>query len=603
MAELLRILTYARPVGRILPAYVLLVILAAFFSVVNLSVIIPLLQVLFDRADAPGAADFHGFFARGKTWFYSWAHHVIREEGKLWALYHICGLAAFSMVLANVFRYLSQLLLAKVRVRVTKNLRLATFESIMGLNVGHFIHHPKGDLIGRVTADIQEVEQSAVNTLKIFFKEPLLMMGYLVALVAISPTLTLYALLLVPVAGALVSLVAKRVKDWARKSQESIGRIGNVVNELIDGIRVIKVFNAQDWMRDKFSSRVGLFAGQTFQVAMRANLSSPISEIIGTVALVVLLVIGGGMVLSEPPGLSGATFIGFLAIFSQTLNPAKSMSVAAGQVNKGLAAAQRVFELMDQNKGDDQKGREAVPLRWNAIRLENVNFSYGRDCAIRSLSLTIKKGQHVALVGPSGGGKSTVADLLCCFYQPQSGRIVIGEKDLAHLDRPGWLREIAVVSQEAVLFNDTIRNNILIGCPEASGADLIAAAQMANAHDFIKKLPNGFDTVIGEKGDMLSGGQKQRITIARAFLKNPSLLILDEPAHGLDAKSEMAVNVALNKLSKDRTTLHIAHQLSSISRSDRIFVIDDGKVVEQGTHTELLRKNGLYQYLLGLQTI
>ncbi len=604
MIDLIRILKYARPVGTVIPAYVLLVSLAALFSVINLSILIPLLQVIFDQVHSPNVAlSGQGLLSEIKSWFYQQLFDHIEKKGKLEVLYIICGLTAISILMANVFRYLSQLILARVRVRVTRNLRMEAFRSMLALNLDLFIRHPKGDLISRITTDIQEVEQSAVNTLKVFFKEPFLMVAYLIALLAISPKLTLYTLVLVPVAGVLVSWVAKRVKGWARKSQDSLGQIGHVVDESISGMRVIKVFHAQRALLYRFSKLVNQYANQTFQIAVRSNLSSPISEMIGTIVLVILLVIGGNMVLSENPTLSGATFIGFLIIFSQMLNPAKAMSVAFSQINRGLAASQRVFELIDLQSHKPQKGSQNVQSDWSSIRFQDVAFSYGQQPFIHSMNFEVVQGQTVALVGPSGGGKTTIADLLCRFYVPQSGNILIGDTCLTDQNKNSWLQEIAVVSQEPVLFNDSIRNNILIGKPNATDEELIKAAKHAQAHDFIQKLPAGYETNVGQRGDLLSGGQKQRITIARAFLKNPSLLILDEPTSALDAHSEESVRNALKILAQNRTTIHIAHQLSTVAHADQILVLDQGQIVERGTHEELIRLKGLYHHLTDLQTI
>jgi len=604
MRDLLRILSFARPIGWLLPQYLVLIILATIFSVINLTVLIPLLQVLFSQVEiAP--QEFSGFvfsIEYFKTLFYHYLGDTLQEKGQLQALYFICGFVVISVLLANTFRYLSQLLLAKVRVRVIQNLRTTAFRSILGFELEYFINHKKGDTISRITTDIQEVEQSAVNTLKVFFKEPFLIIGYFVALFSISPKLTLYTLILVPTAGATVSIIAKRVKRWSRKSQESLGQIGSTVDEAISGMRILKIFDGGQQILTRFQNEVAKYARQTFGIATKSNLSAPISEVMGTAVLALLLVIGGHMVLSEPSQLDASTFIGFLVIFSQVLNPAKAISVASSQMSKGLAAAQRVFELMDRKADHVKDSIKAITPEWSSIRFDRVSFSYGDYEVLSDIDFEMKKGEMVALVGPSGSGKSTIADLLCQFYSSNKGFIRLDNESIQSFETSDWMRQIAVVSQEPILFNDSIRNNIAFGNHQATLEDIKSAAQIANAHEFITELENGYDTNIGERGDKLSGGQKQRITIARAVLKNAPILILDEATSALDARSADAVQEALTKLMAGRTTLLIAHRIASVQDADQILVLDQGKIIQQGKHQQLTKETGLYQQLSALQS-
>ncbi|RED98919.1 ABC transporter ATP-binding protein [Marinoscillum furvescens] len=600
MRVFLRILSFARPLGGTIPLYLGLIIPATIFSVVNLSVLIPLLQVLFDQAQEVevGVSTSGWSIQNLKSSFYGYLHEVIQARGKLSALYLICTIAVVSVLLANCFRYFSQLVLASVRVRVMKNLRNEAYSHILYQELGFFTHRRKGDLVARVTTDIQEIEQSAVSTLKAVIKEPFLIIGYLIVLIAISPKLTLYTLLLLPVAGVGVSLVARRIRKWARRSQESMGQIGHLLDETIMGIRTIKAFMAETFQQARFEQQVKAYSDQAFQIAARSNLAAPLSEVIGVSVLVLVLVIGGREVLVVGQ-LAPAEFIGFLIIFSQLLNPAKAISVAVSQISRGLSAADRVFELMDHRSILFRSEKKELHLE-NELIFDQVSFDFDGEAVLSEVSFGIKKGETIALVGPSGAGKSTVADLLCGFYQPKMGQVLIDGEPL-NLYNHQWLEQIAYVGQEPVVFHDTIAANILFANPSATDEELEHAARGAYLHEFIMSLPNCYQTTVGDRGTRLSGGERQRLTIARAILKNPKVLVLDEATSALDAQSEQLVQEAVSNLMKNRTSLVIAHRLSTIQHADRILVMDKGRIVEQGNHEELLEQKGLYHKLARLQ--
>lgn len=600
MRVFIRILSFARPLGSTIPLYLLLIIPATVFSVVNLSVLIPLLQVLFDQAQEVRVASTGGegwTLSSLKSTFYSRLQQVIEENGKLSALYTICLVTVVSVFGANVFRYLSQLVLARVRVRVMKNLRNAAFEHILHQDLGFFTFRKKGDLVTRITTDIQEIEQSAVSTLKAVIKEPFLIIGYLIALIVISPKLTLYTLLLLPVAGVGVSLVARRIRKWARRSQESMGQIGHLLDETISGIRTLKAFKAEAFQKSRFEHQVKNYSDQAFQIAAKSNLASPLSEVIGVSVLVLVLVIGGHEVLVAGT-LQPAAFIGFLIIFSQLLNPAKAISVAVSQISRGISAAERVFELMEEKP---KPKASLINVRFEReIAFQQVSFGFDREAIVSDIAFNIRKGETVALVGPSGAGKSTIADLLCGFYQPKDGQITVEGVAISKLGS-SWLEYIGYVGQEPVVFHDTIAANLRLARPEATQAALEQAASLANLHEFVEGLPLGYQTVIGDRGTRLSGGERQRLTIARAMLKNPELLILDEATSALDAQSEQLVQEAVSNLMSNRTTLVIAHRLGTIRHADQILVLDKGRIVEHGKHEALMEKQGLYHELVQLQ--
>ncbi|WP_421874550.1 ABC transporter ATP-binding protein [Marinoscillum sp.] len=602
MRLLWRILQYARPVGGILPLYLLLVLGATVFSVINLSALIPLMQVLFDQIE-PGVVS-----ASSSSWsvdylkslFYQQMVRLIEDGGRLQALYFICGVVGVSVVLANLFRYSSQLILAKVRVRVIRNLRSSAFNQVLRFDLGYFHQQHKGDFISRLTVDVQDVEQSVVSAMKALIKEPFLLFGYLLALFSISPELTVYTLILIPMAGFGVSLVARRIRKWSRMSQESVGQLGGVLDETFSGMRIIKALNAQEWVSHRFGKSLDSYARETYQIATKSNLSSPISEITGVLVLVVTLILGGRMVLVEQT-MNASTFIGFLVIFSQLLNPAKAISVASSQINKGLASAKRIFEVLDQPVESDASETKQ-PVFDHQVQFDNVSFSYREKKVLDQLSFHLQKGEILGLVGPSGAGKSTIADLLCAFYRPTSGSILVDGSDLTDIDIHLWRGKTSFVSQESVLFDESIRENILFGMNQVSDDELQKAVIAARVDEFAAKLEHGLDTRVGTNGSRLSGGQKQRIAIARAILRNPELLILDEATSSLDAESEHHVQEAMMNVMNGRTTLLIAHKMSTIQHADRILVLNNGGLVELGTHAELVQADGLYSKMTRLQS-
>jgi subfamily B ATP-binding cassette protein MsbA len=606
MRTFLRILTYARPLGWHIPQYLVLIILTTIFSVINFTVVIPLLRVLFETTDealVSQAPTFSFSIAYFKNLFYYQLSSLMEVRGKVYALYFICGIAVGSVFLANAFRYGSQLILAKVQINVIRNLRNALFHNVIHLDLGYFTTHKKGDILSRITGDATEIEQTIASTLRALIREPLLILGYFIALFSLSVELTLYTLILIPISGAIISTISKKLKRSAQDSQETLGAIHNTLDESLNGIRVLKAFGAGDWVVRKFGRQIDQFARLNFKIAARVNLASPTSEFLGVSVLTMILLIGGSQILEQDAGIDAAQFIGFLLIFAQVLNPAKAISAAFGTWQRGIAAGTRIFDLMDQkpNVVEDQHATTISSFN-EQIQFDQLSFAYDQTPVIRDVSFEIKKGEVIALVGSSGGGKSTITDLLLRFYDPDKGQILFDGKPLHSLDAHSLRALIGVVPQETILFNDTVANNIAIGMPGATMDSIKQAAKTAQADEFISRLENGYETTIGERGNKLSGGQKQRISIARAILKNPPILIMDEATSSLDSASEKAVRQAIGNLMKDRTAIIVAHRFSTIQHANKILVIADGKIIEQGTHDTLIRKEGVYKKFSDMQT-
>ncbi len=607
MKTFFRVLSFARPFGFYIPQYIVYALLSTVFSVVNFTIVIPLLRILFNQVDPSEAIttmpEFSFTVAYFKDTFNYYLYQIIEQKGKMSALYYICSILVTSVFLANVFRYLSSMILARVRVNVIKNMRNRAFLAISRFDVGYFTGQRKGDIISRVTTDVQEVELSVVSTFRVLFREPLLIVGYFIMLFSMSVQLTLYTLILIPLSGGVISLIANQLKSRAKRTQESLGRINSTLDEAISGMRIIKAFTATTYIIDKFSKEVRFYTKNNFKIAARFNLASPLSEFFGAVVLSALLLIGGNMVLNDNAPLSASEFIGFLIIFSQIVNPAKVISNSMSNISRGLASADRVFQLIDSKPGITEKP-DAVDIKSleDSIEFRNVSFAYEEKLVLKNINIHIKKGEIVALVGPSGGGKSTLADLIPRFYDPGSGEVLMDGIDLKDYKIESVRSLMGIVTQESILFNDTVANNIAFGRPDATEEEIEAAARIANAHEFIVKMKSGYQTEIGERGTKLSGGQRQRLSIARALLKNPPILIMDEATSALDSESERLVQDAIYKLMQNRTAIVIAHRLSTIQNANRIFVIQEGEVVESGTHDMLIRKNGLYKKLTDMQS-
>jgi subfamily B ATP-binding cassette protein MsbA len=608
MKTYLRLLNYARPYDFV-AIYIVYAVLGIVFGIANFTLIIPLLNVLFGTTDAHLKAvpatlpAFSLSLDYLRTVFDFYFAHMLRTYGKQGTLAYVCGLVVASVLLSNVFRYLGSRLLSRVRARVVHNLRSALFDRIMELELGYFSYERKGDLMSRLTNDVHEVEMSVVTTLTAVFKDPFTIIAFFVVLFNMSARLTLFTLILLPVTGGIIATVTRRLRRQADQSQHTLGTMLSVIDEALGSIRVIKAFNARAYVINKFNVQNGQYADLARSIENTRDLASPFSEFAGVAVVAGLLYYGGSLVLSGSAELSASAFITYIILFSQVLVPAKSLSSAFGNIQRGLVAGGRILSVVDTEPTiRDKPGAPVLPTFEHEIELRNVSFHYGEVPVLYNLNLKVKKGQTVALVGPSGGGKSTVADLLPRFYDPSAGQILIDGHDIRDYTLHSVRDQMGIVTQESILFNDTIYENIKFNT-DATEEQLIAAAKTANAHEFIMQAPQGYQSVIGDRGARLSGGQRQRLSIARAILRNPPILILDEATSALDTESERLVQEALTRLMASRTSIVIAHRLSTIRHADEIIVLQQGRIAERGTHDELVqREGGLYQHLYQLQT-
>lgn len=519
-------------------------------------------------------------------------------------LYYVCAIIVVSVFLANLFTYLSGVVLAKVRATVIKRMRMDIFGQVSKLHIGYFSTERKGDLMSKMTNDVQEVENTIVQSLRVVFREPVTIILYFSVLFFMSPKLTIFTILIIPITGAIIGGITKRLKKKAVESQESLGRIVNILDETLGGMRVIKAFNAERFMWGKFDQETDYYAGVNVNMARKNELASPISQFLGVFVVAGILVYGGGLVLSGNSDLGASDFITYIIIFTQVLNPAKEISRAMSSIQRGIASAERIFSVVDT---PTQISSPVSPIALSSfeksVEFKNVSFAYQDANVLKNINFTLSKGKTIALVGPSGGGKSTLADLVPRFYDPSAGEILLDGKNLKRFDLKDLRGLMGIVTQESILFNDTVFNNIAFGVEGATKEQVLEAAKIANAHEFIQNMEDGYQTSIGERGSKLSGGQRQRISIARAVLKNPPILILDEATSALDSESEHLVQEALTKLMSNRTTLVIAHRLSTIQHADEILVIERGEIVQRGTHSELNQVDGLYQKLSTIQSV
>jgi ATP-binding cassette, subfamily B, bacterial MsbA len=598
-----RLLSFARPIAKFAVPYIIFSILSVIFNTLNLAMLAPLLGALFNSSNQPKVV------TKPESWtsvfgtLDYYAQQASNYYGPYKALQIVCGVIILSVLLGNLFRYLSQRVMENLRIHTLLNLRKTVFNNVMNLHPGYFNNQRKGDIISKISSDVQVVQYSVTSTLQVVFKEPLQLFAYIFLLFVTSAKLTLFAMLVVPISAFLIAKIVKRLKEQATASQEAFGRMISNLDEALSGIKIIKAFNATESIKQKFDDENIRYSELGRKMAARQQLGSPVSEFLGVTMVAVIVLYGGTLILNKQSELSVNEFVAYIAMFSQVIRPAKAITDSFSTIHAGIAAGERVLDLIDE-KPEITDAPNAVALDGfhDAIKLENLSFSYPSRPVLKSVDLAIPKGKTIALVGPSGGGKSTLMDLIPRFIEAQEGQITIDGHNIKNVKVDSLRSMIGVVNQDSMLFNDSIFNNIAFGKPDASQQEVEAAARIANAHDFILQTESGYLTNVGDRGVKLSGGQKQRICIARAVLKNPPIMLLDEATSALDTESEKLVQDALNNLMKNRTSLVIAHRLSTIQNADMIVVLEDGQVREQGTHAALLLHNGLYKRLIDMQT-
>ncbi|WP_136668721.1 ABC transporter ATP-binding protein [Flavobacterium sp. H122] len=587
-------------------------VLYALFSTLSFITLIPMLQVLFENAEKvvqkPVFTSIFDITKFGKDYLYYYITKLSTESGPQYALLLVVSLVISTFLLKNIFNYLALNHLMLVKNGVLRDLRNKMFDKIVALPVSFYSEKRKGDVMSRMLGDINEVRNSFFNILELVVKEPLTIIFTIGAMVAISIKLTLFVFIFIPVSGLIISKIGKSLKSKSKKAQDENGYLISVVEETLGGIKVVKGYNAEGSFTKKFNDSIQRLYSLTNSIGRKNNLSSPLSEFLGILVIAILLWYGGNMVLigklpDGRPILQGAHFLAYMGLAYNILTPAKAISKAAYQVKTGLAAAERVFEVMEtENTISDRPDAIQKNTFDDIIKVENINFAYEEENVLKNFSIEVPKGKTVALVGQSGSGKSTIANLLTRFYDVKEGSITIDGIDIKNITMHSLRGLMGIVTQDSILFNDSIKNNLLIGKPDATDEEIIDALKIANAFEFAKDLPEGINTNIGDAGGKLSGGQKQRLSIARAVLKNPPIMILDEATSALDTESEKFVQVALENMMQNRTSIVIAHRLSTIQKADNIIVMQKGEIVEQGTHDELLAKEGTYAKLVMMQS-
>lgn len=575
------------------------------FGNIGLVSIIPMLNILFDQVEVGNLAAQPEFSLSVRYFvdlFQYYFQGFVSNYGKAEALLFVCLFIIFCRLIGGLFHYLERITASKLRVEITKNIRTHIFENTTRLHIGFFNSTRKGDLMSRFTTDVQEVDTAVNNTLKSILKEPLTIIVTFISLFFISAEFTIMALLVLPVVGGVVGTLVRKLKKKAKRSQEAMGRMVNILDETFSGMRVVKAFNARHFVMAKMEHELNYHAKNNLSIARKNESAGPVSEVLGVMVMASIIFYGGSQVLSNTSSLDGAKFLTFLALFATIIQPAKSFSNGITSIQKGIASAQRIFTVVDtQPVIENLPNALELKAFEKGIAFNNVEFAYDKSLVLKGINLTIEKGKTYALVGQSGGGKSTLADLVPRFYDPTGGDILLDGVPLRQYEIESLRRQIGVVTQESILFNDTIFNNIAFGMPHATPQAVEQAAKVANAHEFIVQTEHGYQTLIGERGSKLSGGQRQRLSIARAVLKNPPILILDEATSALDSESEKLVQQALFNLMANRTSLVIAHRLSTIQHADEILVIHEGQIAERGTHDQLTALNGIYKKLSDIQ--
>ena len=602
------ILKYEKKYRKFTVLNILFNILYAIFNVLSVLAFIPVLRILFNTEKEvviqpiyEGLSGLGSYLENNFNYFIS---QKITNDGEMNVLLFICLLSLSLFFFKNLFRYLASYVITFLRTGIVKDIRDNLYHKIVELPIAYFSEKKKGDIIARMTSDVQEVENSILTSIEALVREPLTVLISISIMLYISVELTLFVFILLPVSGFIISSISKKLKANSAKAQKETGNFLSFIEETLTGLRIIKGFNAERVIAQKFTNSTQSFRKLMTSVFHRQTLASPMSEFLGSATIIAILWYGGSDVLNETSSLDSSKFLGYILLFYTVLNPIKLITTTFYNIQKGEASAERIMTVLNTKNSIEDNPNAAIKEDFiNKIEFKNISFKYKKTYVLKDFSLTINKGETVALVGQSGSGKSTLANLITRFYDVNKGDVLIDGHNIKDVTKKSLRDLMGIVSQDSILFNDTIANNIKLGTQAATDEAILDAAKIANADEFIQNLPEKYETNIGDSGNTLSGGQKQRLSIARAVLKNPPIMILDEATSALDTESEQLVQTALEKMMQNRTSLVIAHRLSTIQKADKIIVMKEGKIVEQGKHEELLATKGEYYKLVTMQSL